>query len=219
VNETAGSGEQIIWRRASVPMREDSALQMLSKALYGLPPGAVEEVSSVAALLAGCWRHFAGGDSERMHAGKLGRMENLRWDPPVLSFTIERHGGMGLGSTRAELQDWRVDLDRKTAKCQRSRSYRQVLARAEGIRIEPIARELADSIMAARADRRLKWQGGETVRVLMAEIVPSHSGYKQTVTGRRKRLRAVIQQLLIEKGWREIRRDVYSKTGLEEAEE
>jgi len=41
-----------------------------------------------------------------MHAGKLGRMEMVRWDMPVLGFRIERHEAMGVGSTRAELQDW-----------------------------------------------------------------------------------------------------------------
>jgi hypothetical protein len=41
-------------------------------------------------------------------------------------------------------------------------------ARAEVIRMEPIKRELADSIVAGRSDERLKWQGGGTVRVLTA---------------------------------------------------
>ncbi len=69
-----------------------------------------------------------------MHAGKLGRMEDVRWEPPVLSFRIERHGAMGVGSTRAELQNWRVDFDLKPAQCECSRGYRQALARAEGVR-------------------------------------------------------------------------------------
>jgi hypothetical protein len=138
-------------------------------------------------------------------------MEDVRWEPPVLSFRIERHGAMGVGSTRAELQNWRVDLDRKTAKCERSCSYRQALPRAEGIRIEPIAGELAESIIAGSSDQRLKWQGGETVRVLMAKVFPYDSGYMQTITGRRKRLRAALEPLLAGNGWREIRRAVYSK--------
>jgi len=168
----------------------------------------------VAALLAVCWSDFAGADSERMHAGKLGRMEAVQWDPPVLSFTIERHGAMGMGSTRAELQHWRIDLDRRTAECERSRRYRQMLLRAEAVRVEPIAQELAESIIAGRSDARLKWQGEETVRVLMAKIFPYDSGYIQTVTGRRSRLRTALGTLLSEKGWREIRRDVYSRAPL-----
>lgn len=192
-------------------METGSAFDLLKKQLSELPPGEVTEVGRVAMRLAGCWHEFTGSGSERMHAGKLGRMEAVHWDPPVLSFTIERHGAMSVGSTRAELQQWRIDLDRKTARCERSRSYRQALPRAEGVRIEPIARELAESIIAGRADQRLKWQGDVTVQVLMAKICPYDLGYMQTVTGRRKRLRAALETLLGENGWREIRRDVYSK--------
>jgi hypothetical protein len=112
----------------------------------------------------------------RMHAGKLVRMEAARWDPLELNFTVERHGAMGMGSTRAEFQHWRVDLDRKTARCERSRSYRQARRRAEGVRIEPIARDPANSIIAGRADERLKWQVDETVRILMAKVFPYDRG-------------------------------------------
>lgn len=192
-------------------MQTTSALEMLKKRLSGLPTGEVAEMGRIAALLAGCWQEFAGADSERMHAGKLGRMEALCWEPPVLSFTIERHGAMSMGSTRAELQRWRVDLDHKTARCERNRSYRQALPRAGAVRIEPMAREVVESILAGRADERLKWQGEETVRVLMTKIFPHYSGYTQTVTGRRKRLRAALQTLLVDAGWREARQDVYSK--------
>lgn len=40
----------------------------------------------------------------------------------------------------------------------------------------------------------------------------------QTVTGRRKRLQTALEPLLTENGWREIRRDVYSKAGPGEAQ-
>ena len=58
------------------------------------------------------------------------------------------HSVVGVGSTRAELADWRVDLDRKTAQCESNRGCRQALRRLEVVRIEPIAREPADSIIA-----------------------------------------------------------------------
>jgi hypothetical protein len=193
-------------------MQTASAFEVLKSQLFELPAGAVTKMERIAALLAGCWREFMWSSSERMHAGKLGRMEMLRWDPPVLSFTIERHGAIGVGSTRAEIQQWRVNIDRKTAQCERSRNYRQARPRAEGVRIEPVARELADSIIAGRADQRLKWQGDETVRILMTKIFPSGSGYMQTVTGRRKRLRETLGTLLVAGGWQELRRDVYSKS-------
>jgi hypothetical protein len=200
-------------------VRGTDAFALLRKHLFALVHGEIAESGRVTALLAGCWYEFVGAESQRMHAGKLGRMEEVRWEPPVLSFRVERHGAMGVGSTRAELQDWRVDLDRKTARCESKRGYRQALPRAEGVRIEPIARELAESIIAGRVDQRLKWQGGETVRVLMAQVFPYDSGYMQTVTGRRKRLRAALEPLLAGNGWREIRRDVYSKASSGETRE
>ena len=117
-------------------MPAHSSFEMQRKRLSELPPGHVQEVDKVdevAALLAGCWQFFSGARAERIHAGKLQRMEDLQWDPPVLSFTIERHGGMGMGSTRAELRSWRLDLNRRIALCELSRSYRQVLQPAEGL--------------------------------------------------------------------------------------
>ncbi len=193
-------------------------MRLLKKHLFALAPGEIAETGRVTALLGGCWHEFGGAESQRMHAGKLGRIGNVRWEPPLLSFRIERHGAMGVGSTRAELQHWRVDLDRKTAQCERSRSYRQTLLRAEGVRIEQIAKELADSIIAGRVDQRLKWQGDETVRILMAKVFPYDSGYTQTVNGRRQRLRAALETLVGENGWREVRREVYSKAGAGESQ-
>ena len=192
-------------------MSESTAFDLLKARLFTLAPGEVAESGSIAGLLSGCWHEFAGANSHRMHAGKLGRIETVRWDPPVLSFRIERHGSIGLGSTRAELQNWRVDLDRKTAQCSLSRSYRQALPRADVVKIEPIAQELAESIALGHSDPRLKWQGDGTVRVLMAKVLPYDSGYMQTVTGRRRRLRGALGTLLAENGWQEVRRDVYSK--------
>ena len=193
-------------------VRGVAGIEVLRERLSALQPDDVSAVSPIAALLAGCWNEFAGSGAERMHAGKLARIEAVQWNPPVLSFTIERHGTMGMGSTRAERQRWRVDLHRKTARCERGRSYRQARPRAEAVRVEPIAREIADSILVRRTDERLKWQGEETVRVLVTRIFLRDSGYMQTVTGRRNRLRAVLETLLADAGWREIRRDVYSKT-------
>jgi hypothetical protein len=45
----------------------------------------------------------------------------------------------------------------------------------------------------------------------MTKIFPRDSGYMQTITGRRQRARTALQTLLVDAGWREIRRDVYSK--------
>jgi hypothetical protein len=198
-------------------MRQSGSFGVLKERLDTFPLGeaADERVErEIADLLADCWHEFYGSRAEGMHAGKLRRLEYLRWDPPVLSFTIERHGGLVMGSTRADLQVWHIDLDRKTAECERGRRYRQLLPRAETVRVEPIAKELAKRIASAKADKRLKWQSADTVRILMSKVFSYESGFKQTISGRRKRLRAKLGPLLAESGWREIRTDVYSKSSL-----
>jgi hypothetical protein len=118
-----------------------------------------------------------------MHAGKLARMEAVRWEPPILSFTIERHGAMALGSTRAELQHWRVDFDLIRASCVKDRGYRQLLPRAERVKAEPVATEIAEAINAGRADERLSWGRDGTVRVVLTKVFPYGSGYMQTIAG------------------------------------
>jgi hypothetical protein len=43
-------------------------------------------------LLANCWHELEGAGQTAMQARKLDRAEDVSWNPPVLSFTIERHG-------------------------------------------------------------------------------------------------------------------------------
>ena len=45
-----------------------------------------------------CWDLFGTSDDSSMEAYKLdGRTEGLSWNPPILSFDIERHGGVAKG--------------------------------------------------------------------------------------------------------------------------
>jgi hypothetical protein len=67
-----------------------------------------ENVTDLDRLLAASWDEFT-GDAGGMEGDKLlGRIEDVTWQPPKFTFTIERHGGTLMGSTRAELQDWEV---------------------------------------------------------------------------------------------------------------
>ena len=59
-----------------------AAIEVLREHLSALPTGDISAVGPVTALLAACWNEFAGSGSERMHAGKLARMEDVRWNPP-----------------------------------------------------------------------------------------------------------------------------------------
>ena len=134
--------------------------------LNSLEPGPVEETTQLELLLAEIWDDL-GGDEGGMTGQKLiGRMEHVEWHPPVLTFVIERHGGTVLGSTRAELQQWTVDLDRQTATCERT-GHRQLSPMAKRVDVDSIADEIADRIVGGEPDDRLSWlrdgrvQGGD----------------------------------------------------------
>src|SRR4051794_23604425 len=97
----------------------------LMKRLAEMPAGPITETAEIERLLAGCWDDLR-GDYGGMEGYKLlGRMEDGVWNPPVLTFVIERHAGTVNGSTRAELQHWAVNLDEGTSILTRS-THRQL---------------------------------------------------------------------------------------------
>jgi len=180
--------------------------------LKNLEPGPVEETTHLERLLAEVWDDL-GGDNGGMAGHKLiRRMEHVEWHPPVLTFTIERHGWTVLGSTRAELQRWSVDLDLGTATCVRVGS-RQLLWMAERVDVGPIADEVAHKIASGEADDRLRWLDDERVRVVMVRIFPERSGYKRTVQGRRRRLREALIERLSTKGWAHLGKSTFGQVG------
>ena len=93
--------------------------------LANTAPGQIPDPSDLERLLAACWHEFHGDNGGMTSDKLLGRMEEVVWEPPILSFTVERHGGTVQGSSRASLQQWRLDLDKKTAWCE-ERRFRQV---------------------------------------------------------------------------------------------
>jgi hypothetical protein len=72
-------------------------LGRLQTYLSGLPSGPVANRKTLAELLESCWDLFAGSGLEAMADYKLRRMEDPEWDPPCLSFEIERHGRTCMG--------------------------------------------------------------------------------------------------------------------------
>ena len=87
-----------------------------------------------------------------------------------------------LGSTAGEGQQWSVDS---------------------------IADEIAHKIMLGEADERLSWLTNGSVRVQMAKIFPTHSGYQHTVQERRRRLKAAVIDRLRRKGWEHLGRTTF----------
>jgi hypothetical protein len=157
-------------------------------------------------LLACCWPELKGAAGTSMTAEKLHRAEDLSWDPPVLTFTIERHGATVLGSTRAELQEWAIDLKRGTARVS-SRGYRQLTSRTKSLDVKPIAAMVCDAVKGGRTSDSelvksgiLLWKGDNHVSVRHGALIPNE-GFQQATAGRRRRFRHEVTQLMRQIGW------------------
>jgi hypothetical protein len=140
----------------------------------------------------------------------VGRMKQVEWKSPLLTFLIERHGGTVLGSSRAEHQQWCVDIDRQIASCE-STGHRQLSPMATGVDVDSIALEIVQRIVSGKADDRLSWLEDRRVKVQVSKIFPDASGYKQTVHGRRKRLREALIEILSTKGWVHLGRNTFGQ--------
>lgn len=190
---------------------KQSRLQPLRLHLASIPPGKVEDAAVLGQILAECWDELEGGDAGGMEGYKLrGRLENVAWEPPFLTFRIERHGGTVCGSKNAELQYWTVNLSEGAATIG-AIGTRRLYSYEKKLDVKPLALDVAKAIVAKQQDHRLKWGKDGTVRVLLAIIIPAESIAKQTLTGRRKRFRIALAEQLAETGWKEIRSAVYSK--------
>lgn len=135
-----------------------------------------------------------------MAAHKLVRMEDVRWTPPILSFTIERHGAAANGSTRAELQRWEVNLETLTAEA-RQIGWRQIARTAPRIKLDPIVEEVVELVTSGADDDGLKWYDDKSrVRILIGAFVPDE-GVQQTTASRRRRFHEKLVPQLNALGW------------------
>jgi hypothetical protein len=170
--------------------------------LISLPPGtiSVEASKGVEKLLIDAWPKLKiRTDDEHLERYKLGgRTENLAWNPPHLTFDIERHGATVQGSSRAHVHSWTVDVREGTAGMALA-GTRQVRPMDKPVKVQPIAEEIAALIRDGKQDPRLEWKSHTDVRVLISVIFPATN--QQTTAGRRKRFRVALDAFLIQKGW------------------
>ena len=169
--------------------------------LNTLTPGPVTDREHLIPLLKAVWEGLDGAREARMAAYKLDRIEEAHWKPPFLEIAIERHGAIvGGGSTRAEVQTWRIDLDTKRATISDTRK-RQVAPMAPRLNIKPLAQDVAGKIVAGVETDCLKWLDGRArVRVLIGKVIPA-DGFAQTIRGRRRRFTTELQKLLQDHDW------------------
>ena len=184
-------------------MRNDGVWKQLETILVGLNTGLLNDIdtSRVEGFLAEHWNQLVKVVDGGMQGFKVvGRTEKMEWQPPVLSFKIERHGGTAQGSSRAELQHWQLD----TADCVATfngDSYRQKRPKNPILDIESIAREIAQLILEPREDDKLQWISSSKVKILWASILGGQYVPRATLEGRRKRLRKAVLRLIEPQGW------------------
>jgi hypothetical protein len=177
-------------------------LDALKSYLRSQLPGLLAEEDQIEPLLVSAWDELEGSADGGMESYKLkSRMEKIAWNPPILSFQIERHGGTVNGSVYAEMQQWDVDCEKGVANYDKFSSHRrQVAAKSPPLKVAPIAKEIADVIRRGVADDRVKWLSSSEAKVLISEVIPDWAA-KQTVSGRRKRFYNALQHELAETSW------------------
>ena len=164
-----------------------------------LPAGEISKTAVLIKLLAGCWPNLSGSGHSSMRDYKLERAEAIKWNPPKLTFTIERHGGTTRGSTRAELQEWTVDLEREEATPAHA-GHRQVQRRDKPLNVDPLVEEIVELIVSKADHPRLRWSADRTqVRLALTGFVTGN--YKRTVGERRKRFQTRLEEKLKPHGW------------------
>jgi hypothetical protein len=138
---------------ATLCSRTRTAILLSSGATYDPSPGPVSDAGEVESLLAAAWGafHFEGDDTKMSGHKLLGRLEDVRWHHPHLTFTIERHGGTVLGSTRAELHDWTINIEHATVVARRA--YRQVVPRQAALDVTTMASKIAHLIRQVNTTR------------------------------------------------------------------
>lgn len=173
---------------------------VLRSMLVDRQPGPVdaELEDQIMQILSADWDGISGATAAAMNSGKLDRREDMSWDPPNLSFRIERHGGMAFGSTRAELQRWTANLDTGEVRCSAD-GYRQLRERAAVFKHDQVASELLSSVAMGRGGEGINFLSPSRVEVTLKAFLPP--GAKETMNGRRRRLKQAIIQQAKRIGW------------------
>lgn len=181
----------------------------LRELLRTIPPGPIVDTKELESGLAKCWHQLEGSDAESMEGSKLrARMEDVVWQPPVLTFRIERHGGTVQGSSRADLHEWIVDVEAGTAKMLNA-GHRQLKPANPPLKVGPLATRVASAIVGRQLDECLQWRPDGTVQVKINLVIPDDSVLPETTRKRRKRFRSALEGELSAAGWVTVRPNVY----------
>jgi hypothetical protein len=185
-------------------------IQKLANVLRGIPSGAIQAsmIDELFRLVVASWGEFSGSGDTSMGAWKILREEGperVTWNPPCLSFVIDRHGGTVLGSTRAEKQEWTLNLEKRTAN-QAQIGYRQLRPNAKPLDVKPLADGVCKAVQEGPSstshlvsDGTIVWKNDDQLAVFHGQIVRGE--YQQTVSGRRRRFIADLKTKMELIGW------------------
>lgn len=159
-----------------------------------------EDLMELLSLLQEAWPEIEGADEEKTEAWKLSRAEDVTWQSPELGFTLERHGATVLGSSRAQLHTWAVNIETKRAGHEVT-GYRQLRPRSKRWDPEPDVSRLVEAVLRGQDDPNIRWGSGkQDFRVVgVGKLVPGTA--KETITDRRRRFRVLMQERLKDAGW------------------
>lgn len=188
-------------------------IEKLQKYMAMFPPGPIPDTTDLAWLLADTWAEVTGDNGGIEGRMLFGRMENVVWNPPLLTFTIEQYGNRYFGSTTVTIHDFTVDVAKGTVSGTepRRRQRKFIPPRLE---VSPIADEITFLIVNGKKDQRLEWYANGRVGVLIGDLLSDASSANETLDARRKRLKLLIlflKKRLAEHGWRGCGVNVYEK--------
>jgi hypothetical protein len=179
------------------------SIEELRAVMHDVPHGEVSTADSAKVLrhLAVCWENIIGSDDQSTTGHKIYRGEEVKWQPPMLTFVVERHGAICLGSSRAELHQWEVNIDTATARIVQRRT-RQLYARSPSFtkdKAHKLAVEIRTLVTSGATNYRIKWNKDGTVNVNINNCVDADC--QQTQTGRNRQFTAHLVPVMEEGGW------------------
>ncbi len=186
-------------------------MQELRNYLASLPTGPIAAPSHLKRLLASCWNDFEGSHQENMKADKLGnrQMEEVEWEPPILSFTIERYRVTLLGSAQTERHRWEVNVGTKEAICYNP-GFRRIQPRQPPRNVAPIVKEVVRLIRSHQETEWLKWNKDGSVRVVIGKVFPVFPNLNKHLIWQRERFRTKVEESLTTAGWMKIKTNHYA---------
>lgn len=143
------------FKQTKPPVTTPSAAGHLLEVLElfsGHASGPVQNITVVEGRLAAAWDDLSGDDGGMRGEKLIGRTESMSWHPPLLRFRIERHGATVMGSTKAEVQEWAIDLERGT-KSLVTASRRQVRPTQPRADVASVASEIVAAVTGGPAQQ------------------------------------------------------------------